>query len=241
MPIATTATASSGTALSSATTRRSTPQRHPVSRSRLNGRLRSVSPPTTLTARLHPASARLATMTTLASCFQPGRCWRSPASKSPGTVGGRPRRSGTPASRTVRARSSAAADPSVPTTTDTDRQLLRARRRDRRGRPDRRGRRRSVDGMRPVGTSATVAPVGAAAERGVGQVGARDHARARWRSAATGFSRTRGRGRARRGSRAARRQQPGRRADGVSRPKAVDSVPAASSRSAPVRGWRRSW
>ena len=68
--MATAATASIGTALSSATTRRRTRTGAPLRRSRLNGRRRSVSPPITLTARLHPPSARLAMMTTLASCSQ---------------------------------------------------------------------------------------------------------------------------------------------------------------------------
>ena len=44
----------SGAALSRATTRRSTPSGAPVSRSRLNGRLRSVRPAATLTARVQP-------------------------------------------------------------------------------------------------------------------------------------------------------------------------------------------
>jgi len=68
-PIAITATASSGTALSRTMTRRSMPSRAPVSRSRLNGRLRSASPPATLTARVQPAMTRLVRITTSASCW----------------------------------------------------------------------------------------------------------------------------------------------------------------------------
>ena len=69
MPIATTETASSGTALSSPMTWRSMPSRAPVSRSRLNGRLRSAMPPATPVARVQPATVRLVRITTSASCW----------------------------------------------------------------------------------------------------------------------------------------------------------------------------
>jgi len=68
MPTETTAPASRGSPVSNPTTRRSSPSGTPDRRSWLNGRLRSFSPATTVTARLHPATARLTMITTSASC-----------------------------------------------------------------------------------------------------------------------------------------------------------------------------
>ena len=48
--------AASGTAASSSTTRYSVRTGVPLTRSRVNGRLRSASPPPMATARLHPAT-----------------------------------------------------------------------------------------------------------------------------------------------------------------------------------------
>src|SRR5688572_22677478 len=83
----------------------------------LNGRLRSATPPATLTARLHPAIARLVTITTLASCCHCTSVRRKSLSKS-ATVAGNRLVSGKAASSIVRDRSIADADPSVATTTD---------------------------------------------------------------------------------------------------------------------------
>ena len=58
-----------GTALSSATTRRSVASRAPVSRSRLNGRLRSASPAAMAAASVQPAIGRLTRITVFASCW----------------------------------------------------------------------------------------------------------------------------------------------------------------------------
>ncbi len=68
-PTATVAITSSGTTDSIATTLRSVPSGTPVSRSRLNGRLRSPIEPATLTARLHPAIGKVARITASASCW----------------------------------------------------------------------------------------------------------------------------------------------------------------------------
>ena len=68
-PIATAETESSGTAPSSATTRRSVLSRAPVSRSRLNGRFRSASPAAMPAASVQPAIGRLTRITTFASCW----------------------------------------------------------------------------------------------------------------------------------------------------------------------------
>src|SRR5207244_2656364 len=114
VPLATTAATSSGTALSSTTTRRSAPSGTPVSRNRLNGHLRSLRPPATTTARLLPAITRLATISTLASCCQPARTLTNVLLNSlsrDGTYG-----RGYATSSIVRARSTAAVEPSVRTT-----------------------------------------------------------------------------------------------------------------------------
>ena len=58
------ATSTSGTAASSTTTRRRCASGMPVRRSSVNGRLRSIRPPATDTARLQPAMTRLRMMPT---------------------------------------------------------------------------------------------------------------------------------------------------------------------------------
>ena len=52
-------------------------------RSRLNGRLRSLRPAATLTARVQPAMGRLVRITTFASCCSPASGVLSPALISP--------------------------------------------------------------------------------------------------------------------------------------------------------------
>ena len=113
--IDTTATRSSGSALSSATTRRRTPMGTPVRRSRLNGRLRSLSPAAMFTARLQAAMIRLATMTTSVMSWTIARRRETFGVIASTTTGG-PRK-GNACSSDVRARSRELDDPSVATTT----------------------------------------------------------------------------------------------------------------------------
>src|SRR5215468_4469018 len=88
MPAETTVAANRGTAASSRTTLDSTPTGVPLTRSRVNGRLRSTSPPPTATARLQPATMRVSAtaaytiFSTVAA--RPSRIWRS----SPNVRGG---------------------------------------------------------------------------------------------------------------------------------------------------------
>jgi hypothetical protein len=90
------------------------PSGAPVSRSRLNGRRRSVSPPATLTASVHPAMTRLARTMTSASCSYLLRSsvrWLS-LSVAAALWPGKAR------SNRVLASSIAEVDPSVPTAID---------------------------------------------------------------------------------------------------------------------------
>src|SRR5580700_2167633 len=111
----TAATRNRGRALSSATTRWRSFRGTPVSLSRLNGRLRSVRPAATFTARLHAAMIRLATMiTSVMAWIMVSR--RAVEGPSASTVTGVPW-SGNARSSSVRTRSTAPEDPFVATTT----------------------------------------------------------------------------------------------------------------------------
>ena len=120
----TAATRRSGSALSGATTRCSMLVGTPVRRRRLKGRFRSPNPAAMLTARLHAAMIRLATITTSAmSCTVASR--RAVEGSSASTCTDDPW-SGKTCSRDVRARSTEPGVPSVATTTASTGSLARS-------------------------------------------------------------------------------------------------------------------